>query len=71
MTTQEIIAELTKNDRRAIRGLLRERYRYSDSYITRMFGETRKRTDAFRVTVEKYWEKKREIFAEIDEMAIN
>lgn len=71
MTTQEIITELTKNDRMAIRGLLREKYKYSDSYISRMFDETRKRTEAFRVTVEKYWELKCEMFAELDTMYNN
>lgn len=59
MNTQEIISELTKNDRLAIKEVLFGVY--SRRYIDYMFDNRRRRTSMFRETVKAYWEGKREL----------
>lgn len=53
MNTQEIINELTKYDRSAIRDALKGMY--CSVYVNYMFCNKRKRTWLFRKTVKAYW----------------
>lgn len=58
MTTQEILGKLEKNDRIAIRGMLKGIY--SDRYITCLLSGNRSATALFEKVVQKQWENKRE-----------
>lgn len=53
MNTQEIINELTKYDRLAIREALKGMY--CSVYVNYMFHNKRKRTELFKKTVKAYW----------------
>ena len=64
MNTQEIINELTRNDRFIIRDTLR--MRYSIRYIDYMFNNRRKRTALFKRTVRVYWKSKQELAVKVD-----
>lgn len=66
MNTQEIINELTRNDRLIIRDTLR--MRYSIRYIDYMFDNRRKRTALFKRTVRVYWKSKQELTAKVDRL---
>lgn len=66
MNTQEIINELTRNDRLIIRDTLR--MRYSIRYIDYMFDNRRKRTALFKRTVRVYWKSKQELAAKVDRL---
>lgn len=56
MNTQEIINELTKYDRLAIREALKGVY--CAVYVNYMFRNKRKRTELFRKVVRAYWNNK-------------
>lgn len=56
MNTQEIINELTKQDRLSIKEALKGKY--CPVYVNYMFRNQRRRTDLFRKTVRAYWESK-------------
>lgn len=56
MNTQEIINELTKYDRLAIREVLKGVY--CATYVNYMFRNKRKRTELFRKVVRAYWNNK-------------
>jgi NAD dependent epimerase/dehydratase family enzyme len=58
MTTQEILKKLEKNDKVAIRGVLKGIY--SDRYITCLLSESRPATALFEKVVQKQWENKQE-----------
>lgn len=66
MNTQEIINELTKNDRLIIRDTLK--IRYSIRYIDYMFDNRRKRTALFKRTVRTYWKSKQELSDKLDKL---
>lgn len=66
MNTQEIINELTRNDRFIIRDTLK--MRYSIRYIDYMFDNRRKRTALFKRTVRVYWKSKQELAAKVDRL---
>ncbi len=66
MNTQEIINELTRNDRFIIRDTLR--MRYSIRYIDYMFNNRRKRTALFKRTVKTYWNSKQELATKIEKL---
>lgn len=66
MNTQEIINELTRNDRLIIRDTLR--MRYSIRYIDYMFNNRRKRTALFKRTVRVYWKSKQELAVKVDRL---
>lgn len=66
MNTQEIINELTRNDRLIIRDTLR--MRYSIRYIDYMFDNRRKRTALFKRTVRVYWKSKQELAVKVDRL---
>lgn len=66
MNTQEIINELTRNDRFIIRDTLR--MRYSIRYIDYMFDNRRKRTALFKRTVRTYWKSKQELSEKLDKL---
>lgn len=66
MNTQEIINELTRNDRFIIRDTLR--MRYSIRYIDYMFDNRRKRTALFKRTVRVYWKSKQELSDKLDKL---
>lgn len=64
MNTQEIISELTKNDRLVIKEALSRMY--SRRYIDYMLDNRRKRTFLFRETVKAYWAGKRELTNKVE-----
>lgn len=64
MNTQEIINELTKYDRLAIREALKGMY--CQVYVNYMFRNKRKRTSLFRETVKAYWKGKQELANKVD-----
>lgn len=66
MNTQEIINELTRNDRLIIRDTLR--MRYSIRYVDYMFDSRRKRTALFKRTVRTYWNSKQELATKIEKL---
>ena len=66
MNTQEIITELTRNDRFIIRDTLR--MRYSIRYIDYMFDNRRKRTALFKRTFRVYWKSKQELAVKVDRL---
>lgn len=66
MNTQEIINELTRNDRLIIRDTLR--MRYSIRYIDYMLDNRRKRTVLFKWTVRTYWKSKQELATKIEKL---
>lgn len=66
MNTQEIINELTRNDRLIIRDTLK--IRYSIRYIDYMFDNRRKRTALFKRTVRTYWKSKQELSDKLDKL---
>lgn len=66
MNTQEIINELTKYNRLAIREALE--VVYSKRYLTYMFSKGRKRTDLFRKTVKAKWECEREFKRRVESL---
>lgn len=66
MNTQEIINELTRNDRLIIRDTLR--MRYSIRYIDYMLDNRRKRTALFKRTVRVYWKSKQELAAKVEKL---
>lgn len=66
MNTQEIINELTRNDRLIIRDTLR--MRYSIRYIDYMLDNRRKRTALFKRTVRTYWNSKQELATKIEKL---
>lgn len=64
MNTQDIIDELTKYDRLAIREALKGKY--CQVYVNYMFRNKRKRTFLFRETVKAYWAGKRELTNKVE-----
>lgn len=64
MNTQEIINELTKQDRLSVKEVLKGRY--SQVYVNYMFRNKRRRTDLFRKTVRAYWEGKKALTEKVE-----
>lgn len=64
MNTQEIINELTKYDRLAIREALKGVY--CSVYVNYMFHNKRKRTELFRKVVRAYWIHKQGLAEKVD-----
>ena len=64
MNTQEIINELTKYDRLAIREALKGVY--CSVYVNYMFHNKRKRTGLFRKVVKAYWNSKQELTEKVN-----
>lgn len=65
MNTQEIINELTKQDRLSVKEVLKKKY--SPTYVNYMFRNKRRRTDLFRKTVWAYWEVKKVLTEKVEE----
>lgn len=64
MNTQEIINELTKCDRLAIRETLKGVY--CSAYVNYMFRNKRKRTELFRRTVKAYWDSNQKLVKKVE-----
>lgn len=64
MNTQEIINELTKYDRLAIREALKGVY--CAVYVNYMFRNKRKRTGLFRKVVRAYWNNKQQLAGKVE-----
>lgn len=64
MNTQDIINELTKYDRLAIREALKKVY--CATYVNYMFRNKRKRTELFRKTVKAYWDCNKELIKKVE-----
>lgn len=66
MDMQEVIKDLTKSDRLAIRGLLAGRY--TKSYVNMMFAGKRTHTPFFKTAVLNYVESKKAIEKKLESL---